>query len=175
MITRPSECQGCFSKEVCSLSALSIEDSSRRDPKAGQFDVFKDMEANVKPEVRAYFKKWFECINLEQTAEQERISSSYNSSNSKEEGLRLISRNSNGMGGFIATLQKPINPTKTSELGERAFVNMYTENNISFAKGFIISKNFTQKPTYDEKINPNQYVVVSVALNSGSKKKQKFI
>lgn len=54
--------------------------------------------------------------------------------------------NPNGGGGVIVTLQKPITDTKTSELGERTFVNLYTHNNISFGKGFIISRQYYFKP-----------------------------
>ena len=43
------------------------------------------------------------------------------------------------------TLQKPIQDTKTSELGERTFVNLYTQNNISFGKGFIITRQYYYK------------------------------
>ena len=44
------------------------------------------------------------------------------------------------------TLQKPIHDTKTSELGERTFVNLYTKNNISFGKGFIVFRQYYYKP-----------------------------
>jgi len=36
------------------------------------------MQANLSPEVRDYFKKYIECINLEQNAENERFSGGKN-------------------------------------------------------------------------------------------------
>ena len=53
--------------------------------------------------------------------------------------------NPNGAGGVVVTLQKPIHDTKTSELGERTFVNLYTKNNISFGKGFIVLRQYYYK------------------------------
>ena len=69
MIKRPSECKGCFNKEVCSLSAISLEENVERDPLMGQFPTFQDMLSKVTQEVKEYFKKYIECINLEQNAE----------------------------------------------------------------------------------------------------------
>jgi hypothetical protein len=37
MISRVSECKGCFSKEVCSLAAISLEGDIPRKPPTGQF------------------------------------------------------------------------------------------------------------------------------------------
>ena len=51
----------------------------------------------------------------------------------------------NGIGGTTVTLQKPIQDTKTSELAERTFVNLYTKNNISFGKGFIVLRQYYYK------------------------------
>ena len=79
-----------------------------------------------------------ECINLEQSAEIDRQSSSYNTTINKETDLRIVKLIPNGLGGTIVTLQKPIHDTKTCELAERTFVNLYTKNNISFGKGFIV-------------------------------------
>jgi len=39
-------------------------------------------------------------------------------------------------------LQKIIPETKTFELAERTFVNLFTENNITFGKGSIIFRNY---------------------------------
>ena len=43
------------------------------------------------------------------------------------------------------TLQKPIHDSKTCELAERTFVNLYTRNNISFGKGFIVLRQYYYK------------------------------
>jgi len=53
--------------------------------------------------------------------------------------------NPNGNGGVIVTLQKAILDTKTSELPERTIVNLYTKNNISFGKGFIVLRQYYYK------------------------------
>jgi len=50
--------------------------------------------------------------------------------------------NSNQFRGVIVVLQKVISETKTSELAERTFVNLYTDNNISFGKGFIVARHY---------------------------------
>jgi hypothetical protein len=76
----------------------------------------------------------------------DRQSSTYNTTINKETDLSMLRMNPNGGGGVIVTLQKPIHDTKTSELGERTFVNLYTHNNISFGKGFIISRQYYYKP-----------------------------
>lgn len=75
---------------------------------------------------------------MEQSAEMDRQSSSYNTTINKETDLNILRINPNGAAGVVVTLQKPIFDTKTSELGERTFVNLYTKNNISFGKGFIV-------------------------------------
>lgn len=76
----------------------------------------------------------------------DRQSSSYNTTINKETDLSILRINPNGASGVVVTLQKPILDTKTSELGERTFVNLYTRNNISFGKGFIISRQYYFKP-----------------------------
>lgn len=146
MISRVSECKGCFSKEVCSLAAISLEADIPRKPPTGQFQGFQDIQQKATPQIRQYFKRYIECINLEQSAELDRQSSSYNTTINKETDLNMLRMNPNGGGGVIVTLQKPILDTKTSELGERTFVNLYTHNNISFGKGFIISRQYYFKP-----------------------------
>lgn len=45
--------------------------------------------------------------------------------------------NPTGTGGVMITLQKVVPDSKVSELVEKQFVNLKTENNISFGKGCI--------------------------------------
>jgi len=138
MISRVQECKGCFSKEVCTLAAISIEaDIPRKDP-VGKFPAFQEINQRATKEIKSYFKKFIECINLEQSAEMDRQSSSYNTTINKETEMKIVQINPNGVGGTSVTLQKPIHDSKTSELAERTFVNLYTKNNISFGKGFIV-------------------------------------
>jgi len=59
--------------------------------------------------------------------------------------------NSNGDRGVQVVLQKPIHDTKTSELAERTFVNLYTENNITFGKGFIVVRHYYFKELNGER------------------------
>jgi len=40
MYNRVSECTRCYSKEVCSLLAISVEEDIPRDPLAGKFKEF---------------------------------------------------------------------------------------------------------------------------------------
>ena len=54
----------------------------------------------------------------------------------------MVKVNQNGHRGVIVVLQKAISETKTSELAERTFVNLLTENNISFGKGFIVVRHY---------------------------------
>ena len=82
---------------------------------------------------------------MEQSAEMDRQSSSYNTQINKETDLRIFIINPNGASGTVVTLQKPIHDTKTSELAERTFVNLYTKNNISFGKGFIVMRQYYYK------------------------------
>ena len=75
----------------------------------------------------------------------DRQSSSYNTTINKETNLKIMMINPNGAGGTVVTLQKPIHDTKTSELAERTFVNLFTKNNISFGKGFIVLRQYYYK------------------------------
>lgn len=54
--------------------------------------------------MRDYFKKFVECINLEQAAEKDRQSSSYTTLINKETDLELVRVNSNQYKGVIVTL-----------------------------------------------------------------------
>ena len=74
MIKKIEECNFCFSKEVCSLAALSLEADIHRKAPAGHFDEFQIVEQKATPQIKAYFKRFVECINLEQTAESDRHS-----------------------------------------------------------------------------------------------------
>lgn len=60
----------------------------------------------------------------------------------KETDLQIVKINSNGERGVIVVLQKVIPETKTLELAERTFVNLYTENNITYGKGSIMVRNY---------------------------------
>ena len=55
-------------------------------------------------EIKSYFKKFIECINLEQSAEMDRQSSSYNTQINKETDLHIVMINDNGDGGSVVTL-----------------------------------------------------------------------
>ena len=72
MIARIQECKQCYSKEVCSIAAISLEPDIPRVAPVGQFSAFNDIEKKATTEVKSYFKKFIECINLEQSAEQDR-------------------------------------------------------------------------------------------------------
>lgn len=78
MISRVQECKMCFSKEVCTLAAISIEADIPRKAPVGNFPAFQEIAQRATREIKNYFKKFIECINLEQSAEMDRQSSSYN-------------------------------------------------------------------------------------------------
>lgn len=103
MISRVQECKGCFSKEVCTLAAISLEADIPRKAAVGNFPAFLEIESRATPEIKAYFKKYIECINLEQSAEQDRQSSSYNTTINKETDLNIVKLTPNGLGGTIVT------------------------------------------------------------------------
>ena len=65
MINKTSECKNCYANKICSLAALSIEEKIERRPGAGQFPVFQEMQEKLSQEIKAYFKKFVECISLE--------------------------------------------------------------------------------------------------------------
>ena len=91
--------------------------------------------------IKEYFKKFIECITLEQSEGKERVTSTYTNAN-RETGLKITKINSNGKKGTIVVLQKETSEDlKPSELTDRTFVNLITTNNISFNKGCIIVKN----------------------------------
>lgn len=72
MISRVSECKMCFSKEVCTLAAISIEADIPRKAPVGNFPAFQEIANRATPQIKSYFKKFIECINLEQSAEIDR-------------------------------------------------------------------------------------------------------
>ena len=104
MIARVSECKQCFSKEICSLAAISLEADVPRKPPIGQFQTFIDIQNKATAKVKEYFKKFVECINLEQAAEKDRQSSSYTTNINKETDLSIEKVNSDGCRGVIVVL-----------------------------------------------------------------------
>lgn len=72
------------------------------------------MVEKATPEIKAYFKKYIECINLEQNAETDR-QNLYRSQSSKETQLRLVHVNQNGIDGTTVTLEKPLKGTNQNE------------------------------------------------------------
>lgn len=71
MISKVSECQRCYSKEICVLSAISLESDIKLKSPAGQFNAFYEIENKTSNEIKAYFKKFVECITLEQSEERQ--------------------------------------------------------------------------------------------------------
>jgi hypothetical protein len=72
------------------------------------------MEASLTDEVKTYFRKFVECINLEQNAETERFSTSSSnprgqiqSGSARETKLKITKIESNGGDGVRIELEKP--------------------------------------------------------------------
>ena len=84
MSKKKNTCERCFSKEVCSIAALSLESESKRHPDSAKFEMFKEISEKATLQIRRYFKKFVECINLEQSAENNRQESSYTTGSNKE-------------------------------------------------------------------------------------------
>ena len=156
MSKKKNTCERCFSKEVCSIAALSLESESKRHPDAAKFEIFKEISEKATLQIRRYFKKFVECINLEQSAENNRQESSYTTGSNKEQDMKIVAINKTEEGLIVVSLQKAISEFKSNELGERTFVNMYTRNNISFAKGFINTKHYFYKLVNKDKEGEKQ-------------------
>ena len=92
--------------------------------------------------MKQYFKKFIECINLEQIAESDRQTPS--SRPTKDTKLKLESVETNNNDGILVYLEKPIPLGKTladfTAVLESAYVNMSTENNITFSKGLVMQR-----------------------------------
>jgi hypothetical protein len=104
MISKISECRGCFSKEACTLVAISIEENIPRPPPVGQFPVFNEISSQADETIRAYFKKFIECITLEQSVEMNKIRTQYESMNTKESKLKILKINKVSSDSMIVTL-----------------------------------------------------------------------
>jgi len=138
MITRTSECKNCYQRKVCSIAALAIEDRNplipSRKKEAGNFPTFMDMQERLPEEVKAYFRQFIECINLEQNAENDKTIKSV-----REQKLRIVEAVSIGE-GMRVTLIRDLGSSRSNEVGESAYVNMFTEDHITFSKGIVVKK-----------------------------------
>jgi V8-like Glu-specific endopeptidase len=97
--------------------------------------------------VKGYFRRYVECINLEQNAETERFSSNggngrsqIQSGSARETKLKITKIESNGGDVVRIELEKPTQINSVNQIGETTFVNLNTENNITYSKGFVVSR-----------------------------------
>ena len=61
------DCRTCFSKDICHFAACSMEPTVQyEDPT--RTEELETLEKNTPKEVRDYFKRMYECIELEQRA-----------------------------------------------------------------------------------------------------------
>lgn len=51
------------------MAAISLESSKKRKAPVATFPAFEEISNRTSSLIRQYFKKFIECINLEQTAE----------------------------------------------------------------------------------------------------------
>ena len=63
---------------------------------------------------------------------------------------------SNGSGGCLITLMKPCEDQQSQGELESTFVNLYTESNITFAKGYILRKTNDFKPIEELNLPPSE-------------------
>ena len=54
--------------------------------------------------------------------------------------MRITKIESNGGDGVRIELEKPFQANSYSQIGEAAFVNLNTESNITYSKGFVVSR-----------------------------------
>ena len=54
------------------MAAISIESDIPRKAPVGHFPAFMEIAQRATKEIKNYFKKFIECINLEQSAEMDR-------------------------------------------------------------------------------------------------------
>ena len=54
--------------------------------------------------------------------------------------MRITKIESNGGDGVRIELEKPYQANSYSQIGEAAFVNLNTESNITYSKGFVVSR-----------------------------------
>lgn len=69
-------CHKCYVGKICSFYQMAVEEPLKSTPK---FDSYRDMRKIADEESLAYFKKWIDIINLEQSAHNINILSQVNS------------------------------------------------------------------------------------------------
>jgi hypothetical protein len=62
-ILNNQECTKCYVNKICSLHSLSLEQNSTVQI---NFEAFKEVEQIANEQVRAYFGRWLDIIQLEQ-------------------------------------------------------------------------------------------------------------
>jgi len=136
MISNYTECRFCFQKEVCSLAAISMEANKSKvnAERYEQFPTFKYVQDKTTPEVKEYFAKYYQCINLEQNAE---LGGQIAGQGVTERGFQYMGfvKTPNDEGTIVTLLKGG-----PCTLNEGRSVNLRTENNISFYRGFVKSK-----------------------------------
>ena len=160
---------------------MSMEEPLKETPK---FDAYKEMKKIADEDSLAYFKKWTEVINLEQSANNSNSVSQFNSlslgdkGTVKDQSLRMTeievdTENDN----IIVTLERlyyanqkvQIN-NDSSAIKEHAHVNLLSVNQINFTKGLVVKKHLVEKKPEgsDEEMEDEQSENV---LNKNEKKK----
>lgn len=107
----------CYSKEICSLSAISLENDLNRQ---NTFEVFEDVKQMTTEASRNYFKKFIECTNLEQASEKNRQIISQAGQYYKETNLKMTKLRKEENGTIVIILEKPASTNKLYSLDEKS-------------------------------------------------------
>ena len=125
-------------------------------PKEPGFKAYEDIKAIATPESLMYFSRWLDIINLEQStvnmAQNSNLSMSDAKKMVKEEGmkiseLRVTECEDPVLANFDVMIERPYFALgkKNGDIQAGSYVNLHTENSISFTKGLVLKKHLITK------------------------------
>jgi len=146
-------CKNCYVNRLCSYYQMANEDKLEKEP---SFKAYQEVERIADPVCLKYFKKWYEIIQLEQSAVNVQVSFNLNTSDRKavkDEGLKITRVEPNGDEFFIYVERPYYNGSRqNSEITENIYVNLHTQQSISFTKGQVIKKHLIHKDHIDDDV-----------------------
>lgn len=128
---------------------MALEEPLKDEP---TFYIYNEVRKIADKTNLAYFKKWFEIIQLEQSAVNVNAHSTLNVNERKaikDEGLKIQKIEFHGTGEeFTVWLERPYysGGRVNTEITENSFINLHTTNSISFTKGLVLKKHLITKP-----------------------------
>ena len=91
MISNIDDCKYCFQKDICALSNLAFEADQEKQGAQGQFQGYLEIEQKIKYPIRKYFKRFVECITLEENSEKVRYAQNQKYNSIKETDFKIDS------------------------------------------------------------------------------------